>query len=52
METTIGNSNPDLWKYVSLSALFEGISIVIANRPATVQQLGIYMYPHVLLSFY
>lgn len=35
METTIGNSNPDLWKYVTPNALFEGIRVVIANRLAT-----------------
>ena len=35
METTIENSNPDLWKYVTPNALFESIRVVIANRLAT-----------------
>jgi len=35
METTIGNSNPDLWKYVKAEGtVFESIRNVVANRMA------------------
>ena len=34
METTIGNSNPALWKYVSPNTVLEGIRTVVANRLA------------------
>ncbi|KAK7477434.1 hypothetical protein BaRGS_00031336 [Batillaria attramentaria] len=32
METTIGNNNPDLWKYVQPESVLEGIRSVVANR--------------------
>ncbi|PVD33062.1 hypothetical protein C0Q70_08510 [Pomacea canaliculata] len=35
METTIGNSNPDLWKYVTPESVLEGIRSVVANRLST-----------------
>jgi len=36
METTIGNSNKALWKYVHpLNSVFEGIRSMVANRLAT-----------------
>jgi len=35
METTIGNNNADLWKYVTPQSVFEGIRAVVANRLAT-----------------
>jgi len=36
METTIGNSNKSLWKYVQpLNSMFEGIRSMVANRLAT-----------------
>lgn len=36
METTIGNSNKSLWKYVQpLNSVFEGIRSMVANRLAT-----------------
>lgn len=34
METTIGNNNADLWKYVTPSHLFEPVRAVVANRLA------------------
>ncbi|KAL8560033.1 hypothetical protein ACOMHN_041503 [Nucella lapillus] len=34
METTIGNSNSSLWKYVTSSSVLEGIRSVVANRLA------------------
>lgn len=33
-ETTIGNSNADLWKYVSSSSLLEWLRTIVANRLA------------------
>lgn len=35
METTIGNNNPDLWKFVVPMSVFENIRAVIVNRLAT-----------------
>ena len=35
METTIGNYNPDLWKYVTADSVFEGLRSMVANRLAT-----------------
>ena len=35
METTIGNNNKELWKYVSAYSVLEGIRSVVANRLAT-----------------
>lgn len=35
METTIGNNNPDLWKFVVPTSVFENIRAVIVNRLAT-----------------
>ena len=34
-ETTFGNSNPELWKYVTPECVLEGIRNVVANRLAT-----------------
>lgn len=34
METSIENSNPDLWKYVTTSSVLENTRVVIANRLA------------------
>ncbi len=38
METTIGNSNPDLWQYVTPDNLFEPVRVTIANRLAVTGQ--------------
>ncbi|XP_071093734.1 putative phospholipase B-like 2 [Haliotis cracherodii] len=35
METTIGNSNNDLWKYVTPQSVLEGVRSLVANRLAT-----------------
>lgn len=34
METTIGNANPDLWKYVKTDTILYWIRILAANRLA------------------
>jgi hypothetical protein len=34
-ETTIGNSNPAIYKYVTKSTVLEGIRTMVANRMAT-----------------
>ena len=34
METTIGNSNADLWQYVTPTHMFEPVRVVMANRLA------------------
>ena len=41
METTIGNSNKDLWKYVKpVGTVLEGVRSVVANRLATSGQFS------------
>ncbi|XP_052256063.1 putative phospholipase B-like 2 isoform X2 [Dreissena polymorpha] len=35
LETTIGNNNPALYKYVTYNTVFEGIRTMVANRLAT-----------------
>ena len=35
METTIGNYNKSLWKYVTPECVFENVHAVLANRLAT-----------------
>lgn len=35
METSIENTNPDLWKYVTPKCVFENVRVVLANRLST-----------------
>lgn len=35
METSIENSNPDLWKYITPKCVFENVRVMVANRLAS-----------------
>ena len=35
METTIGNTNPERWKYVTPQSVLENFRVIVANRLAS-----------------